>query len=273
MGAAADVRTYFYWSERRIARIARDNGLDLTRAGSTKLKTPTGPFLPSMEVDRPRRGLSRDEAAGRIERYLSGVTVRDFVTPPPVRFAAGHGTLTFAQFKNFTRVEEVVSIFTETTATDGTRVAVCMFGSLDNLADVIAAAPTEETGWSSSAAPEVFRFISSAGGDMDRRMTPEEIAVQAVNLLCHQGGTANEPSRRGFTYGHLGDSGEWLLEAYLDVDLPRRIVADTGVYDRVVVGAPLWVRTPAPQTLILYGEDPDPPAPFPPSRKRWWRRR
>ncbi|MEU8231280.1 hypothetical protein AB0C12_16935 [Actinoplanes sp. NPDC048967] len=279
MGAPPDIREYFYWSERKIARIARDGGLNVSTAGSTKYKSPTGPFLPSVEIDRPRPAPARDAVAARIERYLSAQTVRDFVTPPRVRFAAGHGTLTFAQFVNFGKIEDTVSIFTEARSSTGSRVAICMFGSMDNLADVIATAPTTRTGWSSSAAPEIFRFISSFGRDVATGTTEEEIAREAVNLLCHQGGSANERGRRGFTYGHLGNSGEWMLEAYQDLDVSDDPAeTDAGAYDRVVIGAPLWIRTPTPQALVLYGQDQDQrtdEAPLFPSvrsqRVPWWR--
>ncbi|WP_306211953.1 hypothetical protein [Actinoplanes sp. RD1] len=253
--------------------------MTIDRSGSTKLKSPTGPFLPAVEVDRPRRPPHRDDIADRIERYLSGNTVREFVTPPPVRFAAGCGTLTFAQFVNFGRIEQIVAIFTEVIAPDGLRTAICMFGSLDNLADVIVAAPTADTGWSSSAAPEVFAFINSAGRDLGRDKSREEIAEDAVTLLLGQGGDEDKPAKRGFTYGHIGDTGEWLLEAYLDVEFATNEYG----YDRIVIGAPLWIRTPTPQALVLYADAAsknEPVAPpfrrdeasFPATRKnQWWR--
>ena len=147
-GVPPSIRKYFYWSERRITRIATDGGIDLQRPGSNKLKTPTAPLLPAVEFDRPRRPLSRPETADLIERHLSGITVRDFVTPPHVRYAAGCGTLVFAEFMNCGRVENIVSIYTACVASDGTRVAIGMFGSKDNLAEVIATSPTTHSGWS-----------------------------------------------------------------------------------------------------------------------------
>ncbi|MFG1996080.1 hypothetical protein ACGFJ7_39505 [Actinoplanes sp. NPDC048988] len=263
-GTPADVARYFYWSQRRIDRIAEDNRITVQRTGSTKMKSPAGPFLPGVEVDRPRPAMSRPEIADRIERHLAGVTVRDFVTPPPVRFAAGLGTLSFAEFVNFGKRENIVSIFTDSTASDGTHVAVGMFGSKDNLADIIAGAQTTDTGWSSSAANHIFGFISSFGRTVASGSDREEIAREAINLLTHQGGGIGEGEKRGFTYGHIGEHGEWLMEAYLDVEI------DYPPYDRIVVGAPLWVRTASPQALVLYQDGPPEPAP---RRRSWWRRR
>ncbi len=71
------------------------------------------------------------------------------------------------------------------------------------------------------------------------------------------GDVRDRPWRRGFTYGHVGEVGEWFAEVYLDVpagDLPRP--EDAAGYDRVVVGAPLWVRTPSLRALTLYDEIP-----------------
>jgi hypothetical protein len=235
-----DVRKYFYWSERRIRKIVTDDGLTVDRSGSTKLKSPAAPFLPSVEVDRSRQPLNRPQVAELIERHLSGLTVRDFVTPPKVRFAAGCGTLTFSEFINFGRVENLVSVFTSTEASDGTRVAIGMFGSKDNLADVIAAAPTSTNGWSSSAAPQIFAFIESFGRRVPKLTHRREIAREAVNLLAHQGGNLGEGEKRGFTFGHLGDHGEWLMEAYLDEEFEDdSLMTDGRTFDRVILGAPL----------------------------------
>jgi hypothetical protein len=167
------------------------------------------------------------------------------------------GGLTFAEFVNFGRVENIVSIFTRSEVTDGTRVAIGMFSSRDNLADVIASAPTSENGWSSSAAKEIFAFVSGFGGRVPDRSDRSEIAREAINLLAHQSGGMAEREKRGFTYGHLGESGEWLLEAYLDVEfLEGPVTVEGDTFDRVVLGAPLWIRTSRPEELVLYGGQP-----------------
>jgi hypothetical protein len=270
-GAPPSIRKYFYWSDRRITRIAQDGGIDLQRPGSTKLKTPTAPLLPVVELDRPRRPLSRPETAELIERYLSGVTVRDFVTPPPVRFAAGCGTLVFAEFMNYGRIENTVSIYTRSLASDGSRVAIGMFGSKDNLAEVIATSPTTQSGWSSSAAGEIFSFVNSFGRP-NHTFDREDLAREAVNLLAHQGGDLGQGTKRGFTYGHIGEYGEWLLEAHLDVEFPDHpIETHDGSFDRIIIGAPLWIRTPSPQALVLYHDSNDRAAPQK-SKTSWWRR-
>jgi hypothetical protein len=252
MAAPSDVRKYLYWSERRIAKIGEDNGLILSRSGSVRYKSPAGPWVPQVELDTPRRSTSRPGVADKVERHLGGVTVTDFVTPPPVRFAKGCGTITFGEFVNFGKKENIVSIFTEVVSSRSDRVGVCMFGSRENLAEMIASSPTTDTGWSSSAAPEVLEFIKSRGARIHPIYDSHTLAREAVNLVCHQGGAFDESCHRGFTYGHVSDVGEWMLEVYLDVEF-REDRTDSGcAYDRVIIGAPLWIRTPSARALTLY---------------------
>lgn len=82
-----------------------------------------------------------------------------------------------------------------------------MFGSLDNLADVIATAPTTDTGWSSSAAPEVFALITSAGRDLGRDKSREEVAEDAVSLLLGQDQTITPPFTRDETASSIAKAG------------------------------------------------------------------
>jgi hypothetical protein len=63
-------------------------------------------------------------------------------------------------------------------------------------------------------------------------------------------------SSRGFTIGSADDS-EWLAEIYVDVELTKdRWLFDPKepVYgaDRILIGAPLWIRSASPGPITLY---------------------
>jgi hypothetical protein len=64
----------------------------------------------------------------------------------------------------------------------------------------------------------------------------------------------DRPWLRGFTYGDLQDSAEWLAQIYLDVDLVKTGGKRREGFRRVLVGAPFWIRTANPQALSLYGK-------------------
>ncbi len=120
--------------------------------------------------------------------------------------------------------------------------------------------------WVSSSAPAVYNFIASRGTQLDNGLysAPEDMAVEALKIAYDQGLTGpadatrgiNEPWKRAFTYGHAREA-QWLAKIYLDVDL---LTTDHGPqfgFRRVLVGAPLWIRTPDPRTIRLYATSDD----------------
>ena len=88
--------------------------------------------------------------------------------------------------------------------------------------------------------------------------------MEALKIAYDQGLTGpadarrgiNEPWKRAFTYGHAREA-QWLAKIYLDVDL---LTTDHGPqfgFRRVLVGAPLWIRTPDPRAIRLYATSDD----------------
>ncbi|MEU8661871.1 hypothetical protein [Actinoplanes philippinensis] len=259
MAELSSPRKYFYWSERRVASIIRDNGIDLTRGTTRKLKSPSIPFLPQVELESKSKEPTRAQVAAAIERYLGGVTVSDFVTPPPTKFARGCGTVAFSEVVDWSdKNDHTIGIFTETVSSDGTKVAICMFGSRDNLSDMLPET-SERRGWSSSAAPSIVEFVRGRCTTAEGIWDQNDLAYEAVNMLLRQGvsgpdGNPRRPWLRGFTLGHISDIGDWMMEVYFDVEFtPRQ--TDVGGYDRVLLGAPLWIRTPTPQALVVYDDE------------------
>jgi hypothetical protein len=58
------------------------------------------------------------------------------------------------------------------------------------------------------------------------------------------------PWRRGYTLGDF-DKAEWLAQIYFVADNVRTPVQ---TFDRVFLGAPLWVRTPPDATVTWYDQ-------------------
>ncbi|GAA2801591.1 hypothetical protein [Saccharopolyspora taberi] len=140
----------------------------------------------------------------------------------------------------------------------GDQVAVYLFGSMDNPADFITESEPSQKGWTASSAGDIELFLET--GEIDNGMFPdsaEDLAREAVEIACRQGGTS--PTRtdgyyRGFTYGETRDVAEWCAEIYWDVDLRDTPEGPEEGHTRVLVGAPLWVRTPSLRSIHLYSE-------------------
>ena len=255
MSELGAVQTYLYWSEKRIRKLAEDNNLKLEPTISVEVRTPSFGVLPEVGGSFAPSALSRQKIAERMERSIGRIAVENFVTPPPVRFAKGVGTMAFSEFY-FNGPTGAAVTCTTSVASDGTRVAVCLFGSVENFAGMVFDGDCRRAGWYSSNAPAVLRFIQN-GGTPDNVDTPwrrelptlEWYAHEAFKIAFRQGEESgsdrviDRPWRRGFSYGHIDDVAEWMADVYVDVAVP---VYDDGLrrFDRIVVGAPVWIRTP-----------------------------
>jgi hypothetical protein len=244
-----------YWSDRLIRRIAVDNDIALERRlrWASRIKAPA---VWELEVSPQGRSLPRNEIARKIEAAIGELAVADFVTPPPVRYAKGIGQILFSQFVGVSTVNEGIVAHTSVSSSDGHRVEVCMFGSVDNMAGYAGAHDRTTEGWVSSAAPAIFAFLESRGTiNQSQWDDPEAISVEAFKIATKQGITPEseegKPWTRGFTLSHADDS-EWLAEIYSDVELDQsRWNLDEAV-DRIIIGAPLWIRSPGAQSITRY---------------------
>lgn len=276
MAETRGVRKYLYWSERRIRAFAEDNSISLVRR-ATAVKTPSVPFLPQAESTWESRPLTRHEIAGRLEKALGSEAVAEFVTPSPVRFAKGHGTITLSEFPNANSPRDepaelgIAAIMVPVAQGDDRKAGVCLFGSLSNFADFITDSVPRRTGWSSSAGPGVMRAIQNrcrlppenpTAWPYDPEAIPETVAVQAANVAFGQG-EAFGAARRGFTYGEINEVGEWMAEVWLDIACPHEYGWLVGPADskgnnaplhRLLIGAPMWIRTPSVRAVHLYDE-------------------
>jgi hypothetical protein len=132
------------------------------------------------------------------------------------------------------------------------------YGSMDDFPEYIQSAGPcgngdAHGGWVSSSAQAVFHFIRSHGQVFDGPIGPVEMALDALQIADGQGMYKGMPGgglgidrpwERAFTYGDA-QRAEWLAPIYLDVDLETDYGERVDGFRRVLVGAPLWIRTPA----------------------------
>ena len=248
MGELGAVRRYSYWSDRRVRDIAADNNIDLDRRWQLGFKTPALGLLPRAEVTKERRAVQRHEVALRVERAIGQIAVDDFVTPPPAAFIKGSSDVTFAAYTRWygekkESKRKAVMIHTRTKSSNGCRVEICFFASIENCAGYLSGSEVEAPMWSSSSTGIIEEFIANRGKrTADLYDDDESIAVEILRTINNQGMTDNYVFKRIV-------SAEWFAEVYHDVELDKdRWNLRPGVdlpepVDRVVIGAPLWVRS------------------------------
>lgn len=262
MGERGYIEKYLYFSERRVGAVVRDNGIRLGR----KSVSTTGKLnflgLLSVEATRlfGRNELDRDAVTALIEREIGDHAVSRFHAPPPAQFVKGVGRLSMSEF--ISSGERRALFHTRVVRDDHYRTDIVLFGSMDNFPGFIAKDDQFASGWTSSAAKSIEIFLRSGLNTWD---APDEgneaLAHEALKVALRQGkNSASEadptrPHLRGFTIGHSEDV-EWFAEVHLDVELdPQRWgphLHEPLNTERIIIAAPLWIRTPKPQAVVLY---------------------
>jgi hypothetical protein len=259
MGELGAVRRYHYWSDRSVRQIAVDNDIALTGRLRWGLRFPSFPFIAQLELGQEASDLRRNEVARMIETAIGLHAVEDFVTPPPVSFAKGVGHMEIARTTvRYASANDGVVIHFTVKSSDGARVEMCLFGSIDNTPHYISAAPSNKSGWTSSAWYAIEELLLSHGTKNTSQWDDDEkIAVEALGIALHQGETGHtkvhkgKPWTRGFTIGSADDV-EWFAVIYKDVELTKNRWRLDHDVDRILIGAPLWIRTAHRQPIMLY---------------------
>ncbi|WDZ84526.1 hypothetical protein [Micromonospora cathayae] len=261
MGERGESTRYAYWSNRRVRSIADEEGISIAARWRSKFVLSL-PFLPvEWEFGREPRSLYKNEIAERIERSIGSLAVEDFVTPPPVQYAKGVGRVEFSHFVTYEDDRIVLGV--RSVASDGTRVFVCLFGSKDNVAGFMGPNDPVAEGWSSSAMFSISKWLKTRCAENNSQWDdPQSISVEAMKIAFEQGFTKesrespDQPWKRGYTFGDASNS-EWFAEIYSDVVLDQERWDLDEPVDRILVGAPVWVRTPraAARRYIDYRRD------------------
>jgi hypothetical protein len=249
MGELGAIRRYSYWSGRRVESIAADNGIGLERRSwRLGFKVPALGFLPQAEVTEERRSLRHHEMAIKLERAIGQLAVEDFSTPPPARFAKGSGPVTLAAYSRWyprkKSERKGVVAHTTTVGSDGKRIEVCLFGSVEHCADYLSDRTIETPMWSSSSTWAIQDFIANRGTKTAPMYDEDEsIAIEIVRVFNNEGMTGKYAFKRDH-------KSEWFAEVYHDVELDKhrwnqqRLSSDwPHPIDRIVIGAPLWIRS------------------------------
>jgi hypothetical protein len=264
---------YLYWSTRRTERFLNDNNIPVPQL-STTIASPGRGLLPTFSRTVVDLGNRRPQIAKKIEAALGQIAVRRFDGPSPIKYAKGTSPVVFGEFITWDvehgRKPAVMFTAVDYDWQDRRSVAICLYGSMDNFPEHVQAAgpgydggPLDE-GWVSSSAPAVYNFIRSHGKQLDDPYyKPARMAEEALKIADGQGMFKNsgdsdhlgldEAWERSFTYGEVAKA-QWLAEIYLDVDLSAEPNGATDGFRRVLVGAPLWVRTPDLQAIKLYAD-------------------
>jgi hypothetical protein len=249
VGELGIIRRYSYWSDSRIKGIAADNNISLDKRWLITFKTPSVGALPQIGVNESQRTLQRHAVAERVEGSIGQLAVQDFVTPASAIFAKGRTPITFARYTRLSdrragrQQGDGVIIHARTVSSDGTRVEICLFGSIENCIDYLPGADAMAPMWRASSAQAIEEFIAHQG----KKKAPiyddgESIAVEILRTINNEGMTGKRVFKSI-------QSTEWFAEVYHDVELDKnrwnlragRDLPET--VDRIVIGAPLWVRT------------------------------
>lgn len=203
-------------------------------------------LLPQAEATKERRAVQRHEVAQRVERAIGQLAVQDFVTPPAAAFAKGCGQVTLAAYTRAypqTKPERKgIIAHARTISSNGTRVEICLFGSMENCADYLSGGDGQAPMWSSSSYKAIEEFINSHGTKLAPYYDAQAIAVEILRVFNNEGMTGKYVFR---TF----PSADWYAEVYHDVELdktrwdlrPRPDMPEP--VDRIVIGALLWVRS------------------------------
>lgn len=250
--------TFLYWSDRRIRNVASDCGIKIERGGDATLKSPRIPGLPQAEWKQRDPVPARSATAEKIEKGVRGDMLSDFGPRSSGRFAKGLGTVFFSELTQGADVT-MISAGAEGRTPQGDPVAICMFGSFENLTEVLTNGDVQRYGWSSSSLRHVARFMETELLEPNECFgTDAGLAYAAAQIVFESGGDDRYPWRRGFTYGHLRDVGEWFMEVFLDISIAPEEVPpqyhSLRRFRRIIVGAPLWIRTPTEKALRVYNQ-------------------
>jgi hypothetical protein len=258
----ADAGRYLYWSPKRVQRIASDNEvrLDVRWTKSVRLGISQG----QLELKPTERAeLSRLEQAERIEQRLGAHATVLGSWPDRSSFCKGAAHMEFAKFVGW-GTDQLGLMHAQLRDADGARTDVVLFGSLKHMHGFPVHGSEGEFGWVSSDAPAIEKLLATCGRiNASQQEDPdlndvEYLGVAAVKIAMRQGKNEAEredvPHTRGFTLGHSGAC-TWFGEVYLDIRLdPTRWLdnPELGDVNRIVVGAPLWVRTANMEAVTRY---------------------
>jgi hypothetical protein len=279
------VREYQYWSERLVATFWQDNVAQLPDKTNMSIGLSVGLASIGFQAERQDPPGTRAARAAATEDLLTDLTVRDLDYTGPIGYLAGRSQLVLSSLQNPNGTDTgAVTLFADLQSPEGRRVAVCLFGSAQNVCSRDSELPSwRRFGWTSSTNDGVKLLLQAsasaeesetpgtywreAAGSLDA--DPREICWNAANICSGQGseslrargpsslGRRASPWHRGYTIGHYWDV-EWLAQIYFSNDGSPDSEGSRswspGPFDVIHVGAAFWVRSASPRAWVPYTE-------------------
>ncbi|WP_234543201.1 hypothetical protein [Streptomyces shenzhenensis] len=265
------VGRYVYWSERLVREVIDDNGIQLDPRVKASLKLGVGGG--GLDLAGRDREKTTFEVAERLKRKLRRSIVSDFDTSGPLQLVQGASWVEVAEFQGwgYSRnrlTQRTAVVHARTVTAEGQRVDLCLFGGLKNLRGYTIPEDDPVLGWRSSAAPAIEALVASRGmapsqveGDVCS-FDEEELAVDTLKVALSQGvyrrtdDHMGRPETRAFTVMGF-DATEYVAFIYRDVTLtPGRWdfqwEPEMMGTSRILIGAPLWLRTTRPSSIRTY---------------------
>jgi hypothetical protein len=248
-----------------------------------RLDSPIKPTLKvglsgsSVDLAIRERDQTSFDIAEKLKKKLKKSIITDFGTRVSGRLVQGAGWAEVSEFQRWGFLQHrlphpTAVIHTQTITDRGRRVDLCMFGSLENLRGFTVSEEDSVGGWTSSAAPMIEEFIALRGEQVGTRtmgayqLDEEALAVEALKVAVSQGIYSHPDDHRGRpetrAYTIMGfDATEYVALIYKDVSLTAsrwNLGADPDLEgaSRILIGAPLWMRTTRHDTVRrYYGEN------------------
>lgn len=258
MGELGGHQEYLYWSNRQVARVLDGNNINLRDPGQTKIGSPNI-LDPIAKIERTISDApkGRRDVTSMIFEAIGGSIVSNIHdAPAPIRFACGVGSVSFGQFRSTRGVQKPLKGIVHPCQNEchGEGVAICLFGSLENFEGFLPGDGVDVAGgWSISTAPGIQHFLSHNEVDGQVLRSLDELADEAVKVATCEGIKRNPMQPDGsieeLDFGELGMVAEWCARIFSDIDVSGNPLEG---HSRVLIGAPLWVRTPSLQSLEYY---------------------
>lgn len=240
--AKRPVYHYQYWSKRLTGELAGEVGINIRPRWLMNVSALTkGVGIGAQQRDY---SLRLDEVAAKLE--ASGVLLPFAGAEPSVRtpyFLSGSSQQMKLMLSWVGTTEHRGAVcYASLAVPDGLTTHLCFFGGIDNFIGYTAA-QRQEADWASSAWAAIQELIDSRGAANSHQWDNEARAFEAAKWARDSGGGS---PRNVFEVLEYAD---WCAQIYADViPTPGRWLGgwerETG---RILVGAPLWIRTTLPR--------------------------
>ena len=258
---------YTYWSQRAIEATIGDNPSEANsrfRYTLDQIQLPSiSGLLPQLTINRTGSIPNRHDIAEKFEETFDN-SIAD-VSALPASYKAGllrgqstiWGTFYGADGISDPEAPDRVAFITVLDTVDTNhqapddeprtkKIAVCMFGSKDNLDGFLQDShPQHVRGWAGSAMPAVIKWLATSE-DWDASHWGETIGTVACKYANYQvavdgGGLAVRRGDRDMSLAMRQDDTDWLAFIYHAEEVTDQYPVVP--FDQILIGRPIWMRS------------------------------